>query len=549
MPEEENFQNASEVASGTFWSLLGNGALKIISFLYTIYVARSVSQNDVGLFYLAISIIGLFGAWKTLGLPVALGRYIPFYEAKGEHGKARALFKYSLAINTVVGALVAAAIWLLADAAGQIYQNPGLPEALRLLAFYAFLENVSSIMVGFLQGRADIKAMQLVTNAQTLFKFALTLALFQLYGANLSTLSIAFVLSFLLAIIVSVKFVHNRLADLPKGEGSITTMELAREIAPFGMMLTIITFLWTIVSYSDRVIMGFFMTSAQANELIAVYSMAVALALNVMVFPGTVGSILLPSISRLVGKGDHHGIKKSMATAQRWTVLITLPFAIVMIAFAPEMLSSFYGSGYDTGGTAMAIFCIGLLFTVFSYVSSLALAAMRQVMLEFKIAAVVMVVNIALCVALIPVFGIEGAAASSAIAFAVSAFLFAHYIRKMTGYESPAGIYKLFAAGLLVCFALFLLKPFVASAAGAIPPFGGPELRPYAAKVAYLLLLGVVSAFAFVAFGALSLAAKCFGREDIAVLKQAAKRAGVPHGAAAFAEMALLYGVPAEKKE
>ncbi len=547
MSEEENFQSATEVASGTFWGLVGNGALKIVSFLYVIYVARAVSQNDVGLFYLAFSIIGLFGAWKTLGLPAALSRYIPFYEARGEHGKARGLFRHALALNAAVGVLLAASVWLAADFAGEAYQNPGLPEALRLLALYVFLDNILSTALGFLQGRADIKALQLVSNAQTIFKFALTVLLFQLYGANLSTLSTAFVLSFLLAIIVSAKFVYNRMADLPGGDGGITAFELAREIAPFGMMLTLISILWTVVSYSDRVVMGFFMPPAQANELIAVYSMAVVLALNMMVFPGTVGSIFLPAISRLVGKNNHEGIRKTMATAQRWILFITLPFAIVMIAFAPEMLSVFYGSQYGGGGTVMSIFCAGLLFSLFSYVFSLALAAMRLVSLELKIAAVVVLANIALCVVLIPAFGMEGAAMSAAAAFAISALLFAHYAWTRIGYSTPAEIYKLFALALLVCGILFFLKPVVALAAGAIPPFGGPEFRPYVAKIAYLLLLGAVSAFAFAAFGALSLLAKCLGKEDVTLMKHAARKMTAPQQVVSLAERIMLAGV-SEKK-
>ncbi len=547
MPEEENFQNASEVASGTFWSLIGSGTLKIISFLYIIYIARVVSQNDIGLFYLAFSIIGLFGAWKTFGLPVALGRYLPYYEARGEYGKARKLFEYTLMVNAVAGAALAVVTWLLADAAGQIYQNPGLPEALRLLALYVFLDNILATALNFLQGMADIKAMQLINNAQTVFKFVLTIALFQLYGASLSTLSIAFVISFLLTVVFSARFVHGHIANLKKGKGSITAIELAREIAPFGLMLTIISILWTIVSYSDRVILGFLMPSANANDLIAIYSMAVVLALNVMVFPGTVGTIFLPAISRLVGKEDHDGIKKIMATAQRWVLFISLPFTIVMIAFAPEMLKVFYGGDYGNGGAVMAIFSVGLLFSLFSYVFTITLAAMRMVALEFKIALAIVLINIALCVLLIPRLGIEGAATASATAFAISAILFAYYAGKIIGYKTPIEIYKLFAAALLVCACLFALKPAVAYAASIAPQFGGAELQPYVSKVIYLLLLGMVSAFAFIAFGALSLLAKCFGREDIAVMKQAARKMKAPIKLVAIAERVLLAGIPEKK--
>lgn len=547
MDGDEEFGNSAEVASGTFWGLLGNGALKIMSFLYMIYIARAVSQNDIGLFYLAFSIIGLFGAWKTLGLPLSLARYIPFYESKGEDGKARKLFEYSLAINLVVGAALAVLLWYCAGIVSDFYQNPGLPDALRLLAGYVLLENIFSTLLGFLQGRADIKSMQLVTSSQIFFKLVLAVIIFSLYGASLQTLCASFVLSYVFAIAIAARPASRHFASMPEGKGGITASELVREIAPFGLMMTVISIIWTIVSYADRVVLGFLVPPAQANDLIAVYSMAIALGIQVMVFPGTVGGIFLPTISRLVGKNDMGGIRRTMATAQRWVLFITLPFAIVMIAFAQEMLSIFYGSDYGSGGLAMSIFCAGLLFSVFSYVFPLTLAGMRLVSLELKIAAAVLAVNVALCLLFIPQYGINGAAASAAVAFAVSALLFSHYSWKMAGYKSPSEAYRLLASAMLVLALLFAIKPIVASAAGAIPPLGGPELLPYSAKIAYLLLLGVVTAFSFAAFVALSLAAKCFGHEDISVMKSAAKRVSMPPSLIRLAERVVLIGVSGKR--
>jgi len=542
--DEEEMQSANEVASGTFWGLVGNGALKVISFLYVIYIARVVSQNEIGLFYFAISILGLFGAWKTLGLPVALTRYIPYFESRGEHGKARSLFKCTLAINIATGVLVCGLFWFGADAAGQAYQSPGLPEALRLIALVAILDNVFTTGTSFLQGRADIKSMQLAINAQTLFKFIFTITAFTMFGANLATLTLAYLASYAAAIIVSSGMVYGVYSRIPKGGAELSRHELLHEIAPFGIMLTIVSILWTVVSYSDRVVLGFFLPSENLSVAMAIYSMAIALAFNIMVFPATVGGIFMPIISRMVGKEDHAGIRRTMATAHRWVLFITLPFAAVMIAFSGEMLAVFYGSQYESGAQVMVIFCIGLLFSVFSYIISLTLAGMRMVALEFKIALLVLTVNIALCFALIPAYGVNGAALSSAASFVLSAAVFVHYGKKIAGYAVPAEIYKICAAGTITCALLFAAKSEAMAAAAAIPIIGGPDISPYASKVAYLLLLGAVTAIAFGVFAVISLFAKCFGEEDILVMKQAAARIRMPKGILAMAEKIIAYGIP-----
>ena len=546
MESDENLANASEVASGTFWGLLGSGATKIIAFVYTIYIARAVAQNDVGLFYFALSILGLVGACRSLGLPASLVRYIPFYESRGENGKVKSLLKWSYAVNIISGALFTAAVWFGADMAGAFFSNPGLPDAMRFLAAYMLLDNLLGLNTFFLQGKSDIKGMQATNTLQNVLKLALTAAFFTLFGATLYSVCRAFVLSYAFAILYSGWLAYKHTGRLPADQPGLKTQEILREIMPLGIMLTIIQVIWTLVSYADRVVLGYLLPSSTANDTLAVYSLAVAFALNVLVFPSTVAGIFLPTISRLVGKGDMEGVRKAMATAQRWMLFLTAPFAVVMVAFSGEMMSAFFGSAYSSGGTVMAVFSIGLVFSVFSYAIMLTLAGMRLVKVEFKVALIVMVANIALCILLIPQFGIEGAALAGAAGFALQSYLFLGYGKKLIGFSSPSGAYRMGAATVITCAALFLIKPAVASASLMIPPFGGAEMAPYVAKAGYLALLGIVTALSFLIFIVLSLLLKCFDHEDIVVMKKVARMMKMPPTLEAASEKLALMGV--EKK-
>jgi len=546
-PEDEAYH--AEIARGTFWGLIGSGIFKIISFLNIIYVARMVTQNDVGLFYLAISIVGLFGAWKTFGLPAALVRYIPYFESKRQGGKAKDLLRYTIIVNVISGIFLSIALWMVADAVGAIYNNPGLPEALRLIAIYVFLDNLFSTATSYLQSRSDIQACQTVSNAQALSKFGSNIVFFSVFGANLPSLCASFVLSYVLSLFVSVWLIAKKPHPISENGGSLTITELVRDIVPFGAMLTIIGIIWALISYADRVLLGYFAPPGQADALVAIYSLAVTLALNVMVFPGTVGNIFLPEISKLAGKNDLVGIRRAMATAQRWVLFITIPFAVVMIAFAKEMLSTFYGAEYSSGWIAMSFFCVGMAFSSFVLVISLALAGVRMVSLELKIAFVTFVVNILLCVMLIPSFGMNGAAAASMVSFAVYAILLIYYGWKVLKFRIPIEAYKLFAAGVITCALVFAFKPVFEIATAVLPVFAIPGIQPYISKVEYLLLLGVASSAAFVVFGTISLLAHCFEHEDIDVMRKAAKRIGMPQPLLSLAERIMILGVSKQKGE
>jgi O-antigen/teichoic acid export membrane protein len=536
-------RHSHEVAWGSFWGLVGTIALKLVSFAYAIYIARAFSQENIGLFYLSLSVIGLIGVWRDFGLPAALQRYVPFFEAKRQGGKAISLLKVSYAANALLGAILFAVMFLLADPIGALYQNPSLADGLRLLAAYVLFENLYKVSSSFLQGRGDIKTCQFLGNLQNVAKFALTIILFGVFGPTLFTLSMAFTLSFIAVLLASIPFIRRRAADMPGGRGSLSPSELARDILPFGLTLTVVQSFWTLISSTDRALLGYFGDPATSVEIVAIYSIATQLALTIMVFPGAFGSIFLPVISRLAGKGDHATMRSVIQTSQRWILFVTIPVALATMAFAGEMLSAFYGSPYRSGGTAMAIFILGLLFSTIAYPISLALAGMRLVRLELYVAVACAMANVALNVLLVPHFGMEGASAASAAAFLLSAFMFERYGRQYLAYHSPREICKLFVAGAVAFSAIALLKPFAASAAAALPSIGEGDVALYAYKFSYLVLLAAMGCIGLAVFVAASMLLRTFKREDVSLMRSAAHKAGLPQGIISFAEKIALLGV------
>ncbi len=551
MDDEDGVAHSNEVAHGTAWNLVGAFIGKILSFLYTIYIARVITQDDVGLFYLALGIIGLVSVWKDLGLPTALVRYIPFYESKNQHRKAFDLLRDTLAINVVIGAALTALVWFLADPIGALYQNAALPEVIRLLCAYVLLDNVGRTLTSYLQGKAEMKIPQLIGNLQVLAKLIITIVLVQAYGPGLVALCGGYILPILITIPMFIPIVVEK-AGLKKGiaaEGPrLGREEIVREIAPFGIMLTIINTFNALMSSADRAILGYLAPVASSAAMVATYSFAITLAGNVLVFPGTVGAIFLPVISRLVGKGDMAAVKKQVGIAQRWVLFITLPLAAVMFAYSTEMLTIFFGSAYGGGGLAMSIFVAGLVFNVFALTVSLALAGMRLVHLELKVSAISATANVILNFALIPFFGINGAAAATAISFAIWGALMLKYGKEKIGFESPRESYKLVAIGIGVAIVALALKPAVTIAQNALPALVSGELAPYAAKVEYLLLLGAVSVFSCALFVAGAVVFKCFGKEDAKVLRMMGKKVFLPEPILIFGEQMVEAGMPGAER-
>lgn len=545
---DSHIASSREVAKGSMWGLAGTITLKLVSFAYVIYVARAFSQGDIGLFYLALSVITLLAIWRDFGLPAALSRYVAFYDGKNEGKKAKDLLRITVLVNLATGVFVAIAFWFLADFISAFYANPGLADALRLLSAYSLIYGLFSIATTYLQGRMDIPASQLVNNVQNLSKLIFVVALFSIYGASLFTLCASFLLSYLMALLVSLPLVKRKISDLPDGKGGLATDEIWREIIPFGIMLTILQSFLVLISSVDKAMLGYFGAPAGATEAVAVYSLATQLALTLTVFPGAIATIFLPTISRLVGREDFAGVRSVLQTSQRWMLFITLPVAVVMIAFSSELLYGFYGSSYQVGAAALSIFVFGLVFNVMCYAVALALAGMRLVRIELKVAFIAGLINVALNVILIPQFGMVGASIASAVGFFATAVLFNHYGEKFLKFRMPPETYRLLAAGLATLLLALLLKPVASFATGALPAIGDGETQHYAEKAAYMLFVGILTAVSVAIFAVLALLAKTFKQEDISLMKSAARKVRAPEQLILLAEKIASYGVAPEKK-
>ncbi|MBN1170317.1 flippase [Candidatus Micrarchaeota archaeon] len=527
------------VVKGSIWALLGNILFKFSSFFYVILIARMASQEDVGLFYLSLAIVSIIEIFSNAGIPLSLQRYIPFFEGKKEFNKLKYLLKLSYAVIAVLGTIFIALLWFASDFIGELYDEPLLPNAIRLFSVYIILNAAFRLNYTYLQGRTDIKSMQLLTNMQNGLKLLLTFALFMVFGATAATLVIGYLLSLLLALIISVPFIRRKVVDLPKSRDAVSASGLVREIAPFGMMLTMISMLWIIIGTLDKLLIGYFLPDSA--ETVAVYSIAATFAGVLLMIPISVANIFLPVMSRLAAGNDRGSMHNITESASRWTIYLTFPAATVMIAFAHPMLSIFYGENYAFGSAVMAILTAAFLIQSFSFMLSNLLAAIRMVRIELQISAAVTVINVILNVLLIPAFGIEGAAIASLASIMVLYLLLYHFTKKVFNFSFSMQFYKIILAGFLTLGSFLLISPYLIAV--QIPSFGPENLQFLISKVAYLAYLGIVGILVIPLFVFFSIILKSISSDDISMLKSGFAKYGIPAQLTGFLEKILILGV------
>jgi len=527
---KEASAHSKEFAKGALWSFVAQAGIRLVGFFYLVALARMASQDDVGTFYLALSIFGVLSVFSDAGFSSSFTRYVPYLTGRGEAAKLRALLKVCYAVVTVLCILMGIAIFLSADIMAGYFHNPKLAIVLRLLSPYLLLNSLFSLDLGFINGRKMMKEYSVLMNAQTLAKFILTILLFFVIGATLFSIAAGFVLSFLFVLLLSFLYMRKPLAELGEAGVGVDIAGLMREVVPFGLTISLISSLWLVINYTDRILIGYMMDPSIAAQMVAVYSMATSLSMLVLIFPSAISLIFFPMISELIGQGKKEDLVELCETSIRWIIFTTFPITLVMLAFPDNLLRMFYGDAYAAGGFAMAVFALGLFIRSLSTVESLVLGGMRLIGLELRVALVSAIVNIFLNWILIPRFGIGGASIASAVAFLIATILFIYYARKHAGFRFPPEAIKAIVAGIIALGLILLIKPYLTGEMAGLPVFGSGDAAALMAKVLRLAVFGVLFAISAAVYAALLFALKSFSHEDVGILSATLKRMRVPEG-------------------
>ena len=127
-----------------------------------------------------------------------------------------------------------------------------------------------------------------------------------------------------------------------------------------------------------------------------------------------INTIFIPHIAALHAQGDRSGLQAMVTTTSRWASLSALVVALPLFAL-PGLVLSVFGDAFASGSTALRILLLGQLVNA----TAGSVDPMLTMTGHERQAAVVLggaaIGQIALCVALIPGFGAEGAAVANAL--------------------------------------------------------------------------------------------------------------------------------------
>jgi O-antigen/teichoic acid export membrane protein len=410
----------ASVARGGLWEIAAGFAPQLYVVTSSIFIARYLGPAGVGRIAFISFVAFSVSTSLTLGLPVALLRYVAELAGSQRMADARGLYHR---VRRMEGAASVAAFSGLAivAAAGA---TPRVAWALAgITAACLVITNVQSSFLRGLQRFRDARIVGLLTGAAALVAKVVVLVL----GRGIVALFAIDALMSIANLVGNEVLAHRAEGGMPSASDRNIPI---REVLKFAAVSSI-SILVSLVVYQRTEV--FFLAHYSTDTEIALYSIPFAAVTALLLLPRSIGAALAPAIATLWGAGETDRIRSGISRSVRMTLVATIILTSAAASLMPAAIRVAYGPAFARAAPVLLVLLITLPFVPFFMLSwSLLVGIGRQgVLTGVGIAAAV--TDIGLDWALIPSHGAMGAAIANTAAQLVGSIPLALYAAHVIG--------------------------------------------------------------------------------------------------------------------
>jgi O-antigen/teichoic acid export membrane protein len=455
-------------------------------YFFKIYLARTLGAEALGLYALGMTIIALIGVFNSLGLPIAAARFVAAYCANAEYGQLRSFLQGSLGLLAGVNVLLAFAVLLAGPwLAVHFYHAPKLVPYLWAFAAIMLLGVLNMFLGQVMAGYRDVARRTLITHfTGTPANIAISVLVISI-GFGLSGYMASQVASALLVLcLLSVSVWKMSPPETWRAQSGV---HFKREVVAFSTVAYGMAALEFALAHADKIVLGYYLDVRQ----VGIYTVAMALVGFVPIALDSVNQIFSPIISELHAAENHAVLQQLYATLTKWVMILTIPLAVTMIVFAPELILIF-GRGFQPGTRVVMIGAVGQVFNcAVGSVGFLLLMSGNQSEL-IKIQAANAFLMVGLNIVLVPRLGIAGAALATTITtITTNVWALSSVRRILKVFPYNAGYMKLLLPSLCAAAATVLLARGFGGDHAQWKIAGGGLILAYGTFIGVLFLLGL----------------------------------------------------------
>ncbi len=518
--------------------------VKVIGAFFQIPLQNMIGGEEspaFGLFSAAYRIYTAMLIISTVGLPAALSKMVAEATACGREREVRRIVRVAAGIFVPVGVLATVVLFFGAGTFAGWIKNPDARLAVMAIAPSVAMVAIISVFRGYYQGRANMvpTAVSQVIEAMGKLFAGLGLAYYaKQNGMDDSVVAALTVLGVTLGEVVAAGYmmiqagISRRRSERVQllSDAVRPTRELVKTLLSLSIPITISSAVMSLTDLIDVALIAarlqspaVGMTAEAATTAYGIYTGTV----NFFNLPQTLITALavsvLPTIASARASQNFTKVSKTMGTAMRLTMIITLPAGAGFLLLSGPILRMFYSVGVsEQGGPLMAMLGFAVPAVALVAVTNATLQAFGRIdlpLISMFLGAVVKMLGDYYLIGN-PEFGILGAPISTAVCYWLIALLNLFHIARLSHALPPLGktVGRPLAATIGMGAATYLSHTVLLRVLDTAP---GTLLD----KLATLIAIAVAA----VVYVVLLLLLRAVEREDVLLLPKGEKIANILH--------------------
>lgn len=391
-------------SSGTL--LLQRGIGAVLGFLLPVYLANVVSASLLGTYFLYVSLQSVLGLLAVFGMGAGLITFIDRQDS--DAGRYLGSGLVLMTVTTTVVLLVSYIFRV------RINKYIGAP-LWSILAIGVVLLAAANIFSTVLIGENRVP-----TNAMTSLVGQLITVPVQIFVAGLGLLPLvaAYNIQFVI-VLFSTYLLKQTKIERPDREH-------LSELFQYGARALVSNAEEKAFRWTDLLIIGLFLP----NAAIGIYGIIWTISSVAFLPTKTIGTTLLPEVSKLDGDGASDNLSRAISLAIFISIAFIIPILAGAVFVGEALLDTLFGTEYASAWFVLTVTLAGRLFHALHRVSRNGLLALNRTKITSRVGIASVICNIGLNFLLVSSLGLIGAAIATALSIALASLPFLYYLSK-----------------------------------------------------------------------------------------------------------------------
>src|SRR4051794_12053102 len=475
----------SRIAREGAIGLVGAAVAAVAAFLLVVIVTNLFPPHVAGRFFTVTSAFLILLPVATLGTDVGLGRFLLRFVARGRTGDIPAVIRaafYPVLVSTLA---VSIAVFLFAPPRAGVRCRGVSAGALRIAAVPLPAAVIAEVSLAGTRAFGRMRATVLVDKVMRSLTQTVLVVLSAAVGGGLLLLTAAWALPYfasaVLAALVFRRFVRVRVGDRGRHADLTPYPEVRREFWSFTWPRGITGLAQIAVQRADIVLIAILRSPTEA----AIYTAATRFVVLGQFGNQAIQQVVQPRFTALLATGETRTLSDVFRTSTAWSMAVSWPL-YALVGCMPLTYLMLFGDDYeDTGMPVVLVMMVAMMVSVSSGPSDTLLLMSGHSRLSMFNALTVVVVDVGLCLVLVPQMGILGAALAWAAAIATKWVLTIVQIRRYLDIGPWSRAMAVVVGAVVVC----LMIPLGLLSLLVQPPDLGAVLAGCLALTAYVGVL------------------------------------------------------------